>query len=384
MIRLSRSDIGEAEQQAVMAVMQKGFLGMGGEVNALEQELAVFFGGDRQVVCVNTGTSALHLAVQACGIGPDDEVLVPSLTYVASFQAVAATGARPVACDIDPQTLCLDPEEMRRRITPRTKAVMPVHYASGTGKLAEIYRIAEANGLRVIEDAAHAFGCREGKGENDRLVGSFGDVACFSFDGIKNITCGEGGAVVTADAEMAERVRNARLLGVEKDTENRFKGLRSWDFDVKAQGWRYHMSDLMAAIGRVQLQRFPEFAQKRVALARAYEAALGGSNQVRSLGLDYGPVVPHIYPVRVNATLRDELRQHLEDEGVQTGLHYKPNHLLSLFREAGVSGTAPSDCPVSEEVFSEILTLPLHTLMTVEEVEAICKSIESYLSNASV
>ncbi len=377
MIRLSRSDIGEAEQQAVMAVMQKGFLGMGAEVQALEQELAAFLGGSRQAVCVNTGTSALHLAVQACGIGPGDEVLIPSLTYVASFQAVTATGATAVACDVDDATLTLDPEAMRRGITSRTRAVMPVHYASGTGNLDAVYRIAQEHNLRVIEDAAHAFGCLH----NDQLVGTFGDVVCFSFDGIKNITCGEGGAVVTEDESVAERVRNARLLGVEKDTEMRFEGKRSWDFDVTAQGWRYHMSDLMAAIGRVQLQRFPDFAKTRVALARAYEEGLRGHNHIRSLGLNYGPVVPHIYPIRVDAKLRDGLRKQLEQDGVQTGLHYMPNHLLTLFKNPNAQAQAA--CPVAEEVFSEILTLPLHTLMTEDDVKMICASIERYFSAAN-
>ena len=375
MIRLSRSDIGEAERQGVMAVMRNGYLGMGSEVRTFEQQLSEFLGGGHQVVCVNTGTAALQLGLQACDLGPGDEVLLPSLTYVASFQAVAATGARPVACDIEPQSLTLNPEDMRRRITSRTKAVMPVHYASGPGRLEEVYEVAEQHGLRVVEDAAHAFGCRLG----NRLVGSFGDLVCFSFDGIKNITCGEGGAVVTRDEAAAERIRNARLLGVEKDTEKRYEGQRSWDFDVTAQGWRYHMSDLMAAIGRAQLRRFPEFAAHRVTLARTYDYLLQGSDHVRELGLDYGPVVPHIYPIRVAAGLRDALRLHLENEGIQTGLHYKPNHLLSFFRQQNVQEQA---CPISEQVFTEIMTLPLHTLMSRDDVKLICDSIERFFNGA--
>ena len=373
MIRLSSSDIGEDERQAVMAVMRNGYLGMGSEVRAFERELGAFLGGGHQVVCVNTGTAALHLALQACDVGPGDEVLVPSLTYVASFQAVSATGAHPVACDIDPRSLTLNPEDVQRRITARTKAVMPVHYASGPGRLDELYRVAEQHGLRVVEDAAHAFGCRQG----NRLVGSFGDLVCFSFDGIKNITCGEGGAVVTRDDATAERIRNARLLGVEKDTERRYEGKRSWNFDVTAQGWRYHMSDLMAAIGRVQLRRFAEFAAQRVALARTYECLLRGREYVRGLGLDYGPIVPHIYPIRVAAGRRDALRGHLEGEGIQTGLHYKPNHLLSFFRQQGIQ---EQTCPISELVFAEIITLPLHTRMSRDDVKVICDSVERFFS----
>ena len=373
MIRLSRSDICGAELQAVMAVMRKGNLGMGGEVQALEEELSQFLGGGREVVCVNSGTAALQLALQACGVGPGDEVLVPSLTYVASFQAVTATGARAIACDINPQSLTLDPRDLLQRINCRTKVVMPVHYAGGMGQLDELYKVAKQVGLRVVEDAAHAFGCRLG----DRLVGSFGDLVCFSFDGIKNITCGEGGAVVTRNDATAERIRNARLLGVEKDTERRYEGKRSWDFDVTVQGWRYHMSDLMAAIGRVQLRRFPEFAAKRVALARTYECLLGGREHVRGLGLDYGPIVPHIYPIRVRAGRRDALRCHLESEGVQTGLHYKPNHLLSFFRQQEIQEQAR---PISERVFAEILTLPLHTLMSRDDVKVVCDSIGRFFN----
>ena len=373
MIRLSRSDIGEDELQTVTAVMRNGYLGMGGEVQAFEKELSEFLGGGHQVVCVNSGTAALHLALQACGVGTGDEVLLPSLTYVASFQAVTATGARPVACDIDPQSLTLNPEDARRRITSRTKAVMPVHYASGPGRLVELYKVAEQNGLRVVEDAAHAFGCRLG----DRLVGSLGDLVCFSFDGIKNITCGEGGAVVMRDGVAAEGIRNARLLGVEKDTERRYEGERSWNFDVTAQGWRYHMSDLMAAIGRAQLRRFPEFAARRVRLARTYGDLLQGCSHVHRLRLDYGPVVPHIYPIRVAAGRRDALRRHLENEGIQTGLHYKPNHLLSFFRQQDIPEHAR---PISEQVFAELMTLPLHTLMSLDDVRLVCDSIERFFN----
>ena len=168
---------------------------MGEEVQAFERELTGFFG--RQAVCVTNGTAALHLAVQGCGVGMGDEVLVPSLTYVACFQAISATGAVPVACDVDPQSFCLDWRDAEQRITAKTKAIMPVHYAGGVGDLDSIYALAQKAELRVIEDAAHAFGSSYQK----RKVGSFGDIACFSFDGIKNITSGEGGCIVTDDQE---------------------------------------------------------------------------------------------------------------------------------------------------------------------------------------
>lgn len=354
-IRLSKSTVGEREQEALAQVIGDGRLGMGSFVEKFEKELEIFIGGGRQVMCVNTGTSALHLAVQACGIGPGDEVLVPSITYVASFQAVSATGAKPVACDVDPNTLCLDPWDAGRRITKRTKAIMPVHYASGQGDLEGVYEVARKHGLRVIEDAAHAFG---GFWKGAR-VGAIGDVLCFSFDGIKNITCGEGGAVVTSDSDVARRVRDARLLGVEKDTEKRYQGQRSWEFDVTEQGWRYHMSNLFAAIGRVQLPRLDnEFAPKRVALARRYEKLFEGASQIRTLNLDYGRVVPHIFPIRIADGRRDEVQQALIAAGIECGIHYKPNHLLKLFGGGSVS------LPVAEAAYRQMLTLPLHVGLT--------------------
>lgn len=366
-IRLSKSMVGEREREALAQVIGDGRLGMGSFVEKFEKELQAFIGGDgRSVMCVNTGTSALHLAVQACGIGPGDEVLVPTITYVASFQAISAAGATPVACDVDVATLCLDALDAGRRITRRTKAIMPVHYASGQGDLDGVYELARKNGLRVIEDAAHAFG---GYWKGAR-VGARGDVVCFSFDGIKNITSGEGGAVVTADLDIARRVRDARLLGVEKDTEKRYQGQRSWEFDVTGQGWRYHMSNLFAAIGSVQLQRLDsEFAPKRVALAQRYEELFEGNREIRTLKLDYGRVVPHIFPIRIADGRRDEVQQALIADGIECGIHYKPNHLLSLYGGRAVT------LPVAEAAYRQMLTLPLHVELTEADQDRIAEVV---------
>jgi dTDP-4-amino-4,6-dideoxygalactose transaminase len=362
-IRLSRSFVGQREADAVSRVIvESGFFGMSSEVQAFEREIAEYIGGGVEVACVSSGTASLHLALQACGVGPGDEVIVPTITYLATFQAVSATGATAIACDVDPDTSWMDIEDVRRRITPRTRALMPVHYASGMGNLAALRILAAEHNLRIIEDAAHAFGCRfEGQ-----RVGATGDVVCFSFQGTKNITSGEGGAVVTRDLDVIERVRDLRLLAVEKDTEKRFQRKRSWEFDLAEQGWRYHMSDLNAAIGRVQLTRLEsEFAPRRVALAKRYRAALAGLPGVRTLPLDYGDVVPHIYPIYLEDGLRDEVRQTLTDAGIETGIHYKPNHLLSKF------GGATETLPVAERLYREMLTLPLHPQVTDEQQDAV-------------
>lgn len=342
-----------------MDVLDKGYLGMGVEVQRFENALESFFG--RPVVCVNTGTAALHLALQACGIKAGDEVLVPSLTYVASFQAISATGATPVACDVNPSTLTLDWRDSEKRITPKTKAVMPVHYSGGVGDLAEIYAFAKRHSLRVIEDAAHAFGTTY---QNLR-VGGQGDIVCFSFDGIKNITSGEGGCIVTSDEDVLRRVRDARLLGVEKDTERRYAGERSWTFDVQMQGWRYHMSEIMAAIGLVQLTRFDEFSKKRTALASRYDQLLSNVPGISFLRHDYSTVVPHLYSVQLpEGANRDKIRQSMLDAGIQTGVHYQPNHKLSYYQS---SVNAP--LPVIDMIYPRLLSLPLHPEVSMEDVD---------------
>ncbi len=371
LLRLSKSCLGEAEKQAVMGVLDREFLGMGAEVQQFEQALTEFFG--RPAVCIVNGTAALHLALQACGIGPGDEVLVQSLTYVASFQAISSTGAKPVACDVDSETLTLDWRDAEKRLTSKTRAVMPVHYSGAVGGLEGIYAFAQRHGLRVIEDAAHAFGTvHQGK-----RVGGFGDIACYSFDGIKNITSGEGGCIVTDDHEVLRKVSDARLLGVEKDTEKRYAGQRSWEFDVTEQGWRYHMSNIMAAIGIEQLKRFPQLAATRQYLARRYDELLQNHSRIQIFSRDYDFMVPHIYVVRIpGITDRKALQIQLLECGIQTGIHYQPNHWLSLYQDS-----AALPMPITDAVFPELLSLPLHPDLDQKDVEFVCDKLKSVIDD---
>jgi dTDP-4-amino-4,6-dideoxygalactose transaminase len=361
-----RSVVGPEELAALARVIERGYLAMGPEVKAFEDDLRAFFGGERHVVCVSTGTAALHLALQACGIGPGDEVLVPTFTYVATFQAISATGATPVACDSRPETAQLDVADAASRITARTKAIMPVHYAGGVGDLAAVYELADKQGLRVIEDAAQAFGSSYG----GNLIGKRGDIVCFSFDGVKAITSGEGGAIVTADPKVAEHAMDARLLGVQKDSEQRYAQQRSWEFDVVEQGWRFHMSDLFAAIGQVQLRRFPEeFRPRRVQLAQRYVQLLRDVPGVRTLAFEYGPIVPWNFPVFVGEGKRDAVRAALLSEGIECGIHYKPNHLLTKYGGGNLS------LPVSERLYEEVLVIPLHPLLTDAEQDFVAGTL---------
>jgi dTDP-4-amino-4,6-dideoxygalactose transaminase len=370
MIRLSKCSMSDEEGEAALRVLTNEFLGMGKEVQQFEDSLSKFFG--RQAVCVANGTSALQLALQACGVREGDEVLVPSLTYVASFQAISATGAKPIACDVNPITLTLDWRDAKKRISSRTKAIMPVHYSGGVGEIKEIYSLAQSYGLRVIEDAAHAFGTQTSEG----LVGAFGDIACFSFDGIKNITSGEGGCVVTSDDAILEAIKEARLLGVVKDTEQRYAGKRSWEFDVTTQGWRYHMSDIMAAIGRVQLARFPLLAAKRRRVAQLYDMLFADFKCISVMPHNYDNVVPHIYVIKIHELKnRDSLRGKLLDSGIQTGIHYQPNHLLSFYKDCNIEPLKNLD-----KIYPTILTLPLHPDLSEIEVTYIAKAVIGYVN----
>ncbi len=368
-IRLSKSCLGHEEKRAVMGVLDREFLGMGSEVQKFESELSQFFG--REAVCVSTGTAALQLALQGCGIGIGDEVLVQSLTYVASFQAVSSLGATPIACDINPATLTIDWRDAEKRLTNKTKAIMLVHYSGGVGELDELYAFAQKYKLRVIEDAAHAFGTVY----RGRRVGSFGDITCFSFDGIKNITSGEGGCLVANDQGVLRSVRDARLLGVKNDTEKRYKSDRSWQFDVSSQGWRYHMSNIMAAIGIEQLKRFDEFAGIRRRRAKLYDTFFKGHQKIVTLDHNYEEIVPHIYVVRLTGCPdRTQIQRKLLDNGIQTGIHYQPNHLLSYYRRQDID-----PLPITETIYPQLLTLPLHAELLEDDVNYVASVLREIL-----
>lgn len=366
-----RSVVGDQELAAVARVITDGFLGMGTEVQAFEQELCAFFGGEREVVCVSTCTAALQLALQGCDIGVGDEVLAPTITFVATFQAISATGATAVPCEVNPENGFIDLDDAERRITDRTRAIMPVHLYGHTGDLDGVYRLAERHGLRVIEDAAQAFGTTY---QNYR-IGARGDIVCFSFDGVKQITSGEGGALITSDTAVANRARDARLLGVERDTEKRFANERSWEFDVVEQGFRYHMSNILAAIGRVQLTRFAgEFQPKRAAIARRYAELLRGTDGLRLIDVDYDTVVPWSFAIFIANGRRDAVRQALLQDNIECGIQYKPNHLLTRY------GAGSVRLPVSELFSEEQLSLPLHPLLTEEEQDRVVAIVRSVMS----
>ena len=373
MIRVSRACLGEEELAEVKEAFDLGYFGLAPKVVEFEERLKEFLGAEH-VIATNTGTSALHLALDALGLGEGDEVIVPSLTFVGSFQAISATGAVPVSCDVCPDTLLMDLSDVRRRISSRTKAIMPVHYAGNPCDMDSLMEISSEFDVRIVEDAAHALGSYH----RGRKVGSFGDVSCFSFDSVKNITSGEGGAVVCRDAEFAERLRQKRLLGIDRRSHTSSWKERSWFFEVKTQGFRYHMSNINAAIGLAQLPKIDSFISRRRAICQRYDAAFHGVPGMSCLEIDYDHVAPHIYVVRVKDGVRDALMSYLRNLDIETGINYVPNHLHPFYADSAV------DLPETDRAFREIITLPLHCALSDDDVERVVQGVIEGLESQEV
>lgn len=370
MLHISSPALGSEELSAVAEVLASRWLGLGEVTRAFERELAAYLGA-AHVVGVSSGTAALHLALAAHGIGAGDEVIVPSITFAASVQAVLAVGATPVFADALDETGLLDPDDVMQRVTPQTRAIMPVHLGGSPCDMDRLSAIAEASGAVLIEDAAHAFGS-EWRG---RRIGSTGTV-CFSFDPIKTITCGEGGAVAVADEAIAESLRRWRGLGIDGSTGA--ASMRTTSFRaVTGPGLRAHLPNLCAAIGRAQLRKVDAFIARRRDIARRYDAAFAGLRHARSFPVDHETVVPHIYMLRVPGDRRDAASTALEARGVGTGLHYVANHVQPYFVQF-VRGPLP----VADRLWRELLTIPLHAALADDDVARVIDAVLAWDESA--
>jgi dTDP-4-amino-4,6-dideoxygalactose transaminase len=355
---------------AVAQAFHERWLGMGAATKEFEERIGEFLGLERRpVIATNTGTSALHLALLSAGAGPGVEVIVASFNFVADHQAITATGATPVFCDIEEETLGLDPERVRELVNERTGIILPLHFSGIPCRIDDVYDVAREHRLRVVEDATHAIGSSIG----DRMIGSFGDIACFSFDPVKVITSIDGGAVVLPESDDVAAVQQRRLLGIDRDTVERYKNRRAWDYDVVRPGFRYHLTNVLARVGLSQLERIDEFVANRQAYCRLYQRRLAAVDGVQTPPTDYEGVSPFIYWIRVADDRRSALIDHLRERGIATGIHFMPAHSYTLYTEC-----PRGDLSVTERVSSEILTLPLHSFMHESDVEYICAAIAEF------
>lgn len=362
--------IEEPEHTAAHDVLDLGWLGMGSYVGQFEEALQAYIGAqDRHVVAVSTGHAALHLGLLAMGVGPGDEVITPSFNNAADFQAILATGADPVFCDIDDDSLCIDLEQAAKVVSPRTKAIIPMDYDCVLCDHDAVTDFAQAHKLRVLHDAAHSIGSKY-KG---RMIGSFSDMTMFSFDPVKTITSIDGGAlVVRSDAELA-RLHEMRLLGMSQPAKVMYTNSRAWTYDLSALGFRYHMPNLHAAIGLAQLAKIEQISTSRRAACRYYNRGLQTLSMITTPKTDFENITPFLYYIRVPSAKRDLLRSYLSHAGVETGIHWQPGHWFSLFKRC-----RRSDLSVTERVGKEILSLPLHSAMATATLDRVINAVQDF------
>lgn len=353
--------IGEPEIEAVAEVIRSGWITMGPKVEAFERRFADLV-GRRHAVAVNSCTAALHLANLLLDIGPGDEVVLPSLTFAATANAVVYAGATPVFADIaGSDDWCIDPADVARRLTPRTKAVVAMHYAGFPCDMAALQRLCARHGLALYEDACHGIGGRVA----DRPMGALGRIGCFSFFSNKAMTTAEGGVLVTDDEALAARARRLRSHGQTATAIDRVRGAQR--YDVAEVGFNYRLDDIRAAIGLAQLDRLDGMQAARRSLVADYRERLAGIDGIRVPGFGArGEPANYLMPVLVTAADRDAVRKRLAADGVQTSLHYPPVHLFSHYRDG--AGALPE----TEAVAAKAITLPLYPSMSSEQVAYVC------------
>lgn len=372
-----RPSVGDAEIDAVAECMRSGWLTTGPNVAEFEKRFSAMLGEGTHVVAVNSATAALHLGLEAMGVGPGCEVIVPTLTFTATAEVVRYLGATPVFVDMDPETFCLDLRETEAAITPKTKVVMPVHFAGRPADLSGLRRIADRHGILILDDAAHALPANhKGRPIGDCLA----DVTAFSFYANKTMTTGEGGMMVTRNEKIARRSRSMRLHGIDRDVFNRFTDTRaSWIYDVVAPGYKYNLTDMAAAMGLVQHARLGEFLEKRTRLAAKYDSALAGLPLMLPPHAAPGDTHSwHLYLIRLadNAPVdRDTLIARLQEAGIGCSVHYRPLHQMSVWK--------PYCCgkpfPAADDYFSRCVSIPLFMDMNEPEQQRVINVLHSIL-----
>ena len=373
-------DIGEDEITAVAEAMRSGWLTTGPRTAAFELEFAEHIGRGVEAIAVNSATAGLHLALEAAGIGPGDEVIVPTWTFTATAEVVRYLGAEPVLVDIDPVTLNIDLQAAKAAVTGATRAVMPVHFAGLPVSYADLSAFAGDHGLRVVEDAAHAFPSRT----DGVCVGAGPSDACvFSFYATKTMTTGEGGMLVTPNPDIARRARTMRLHGISRDVFDRHRSTApAWQYEVVAPGFKYNMTDTAAALGSVQLRRATQMRNRRAAIAARYDEGLAGlplDLPARGSGGDLHGW--HLYVVRLRADApvqRDDFIAAAARAGIGCSVHFIPLHQQPYWRER--AGLRETDFPVATTEFRRVASLPLYSAMTDDQVDRVVAVVRGLLS----
>jgi dTDP-4-amino-4,6-dideoxygalactose transaminase len=391
-IPFARPFIGREEETAAIRVLRSGWLTTGGEALAFEKEFAEFLKTtDIHCLAVNSATSGLHLALEACGVGSGDAVLVPSCTFTATAEVARYLGADPIFVDVSPGTFHIDPsalEQAVKRLPPgKAKAVIPVHYGGLPCDMPAIMDIAGRYGLKVVEDAAHAFPSKTKNNEQRTMnnedtslfAGTIGDVGVFSFYATKTITTGEGGMVVCRDEALAQRISVMRSHGIDRTVWNRYADPRApWRYEVVAAGYKYNLPDLLAAIGRVQLGRAGELLRMRQEIAAAYDSGLGGNEYLLIPPTGSGDA-RHLYPLRLNPQQvkisRDDCIVKLKEAGIGVSVHYIPLHTMPFYKNR--YQLAENDFPETMKSCSQEISLPIWPGMSKDQVNRVIEAVQS-------
>ncbi len=375
-------DIGEEEIAEVVDTLRSGWVTTGPKARRFEEDFTAYLGNPAlHALAVNSATAGLHLALEALGVGPGEEVITTTHTFTATAEVVRYLGADVVLVDIDPATMCIDPVAVEAAITPRTKAIVPVHYGGLAADMPALLDMARRHGLKVVEDAAHALPATSG----GQLVGTLGsDATVFSFYANKNITTGEGGMVVTRDAALAARIKVMRLHGISRDAFDRFTSkVPSWYYEIVAPGFKYNLTDIAAALGLQQLKRANAFQQRRAQIAALYDRGLLG------LPVTLPPQAPagethswHLYVLRLapDAPLgRDALIERLFAERIGCSVHYIPLHLQPYWRDR--YGLSAVQFPQSQRAYEGLVSLPIYPRMSDADVARVCKALNDALGD---
>lgn len=372
-------DIGEEEIAEVVHSLRSGWVTTGPKTKQFEAEFSAYLGGGVEAISVNSATAGLHLALEACGVSDGDEVITTPYTFTATAEVIRYMGAHPVFVDIDEKTLNIDPLKIEEKISSKTKAIMPVHFAGLPCDMEPILRIAKKYNLKVIEDAAHALPTRY----QDRLVGSLeSDVTVFSFYATKTITTGEGGMIVTRNSQIAQRCRTMRLHGINRDAFDRYTSSKpAWYYEVVAPGFKYNLTDIASSIGIHQLKKSSRFQSIRQSMALRYLEAF------RDLPLLMPPVAKdgdlhawHLFVVRLQegvALTREDFIKRMLEFGVGCSVHFIPLHLQPYWKNT--YKLQDEDFPVSLRVYKQAVSLPLYTKMTQQDQEKVILSVKKIL-----
>ena len=364
---------GDEEFEAISNVIRSGWWGLGPKTREFEQKFAQFVGSGN-AVSTNSATAALHLALKVAGV-KGGEVLTTPFTFVSTNHAILLNEARPVFCDIDEETLNISVDEIVRKISSKTKAIVCVHFGGHPCDMNEIRQVAGHFGVPIIEDAAHAAGARY----RDQQIGSGNGITCFSFHPVKNLATGDGGMITLGDPEVADRLRRLCWVGIDRNTwdrSGRYGKSYSWSYDVSEVGYKYHTNDIMSAIGLVQLKYLNERNVRRRKICDAYDRLLGQESWIQLPTVrDYVESSRHNYVIRTS--YRDALHEWLAENGIESGVHYFPNHLYGLYQEFRET------LPVVEREWLKVLSLPVFVGMTDEDVERVVSVIRRFKPRAS-